>query len=358
MSLASVSGLLGGGIVNTNTSSQRPAVSVVVPCFGCASCLRALHERLVASLEALGKTFEILLVNDSSPDADWSVIQELAAVDPRVIGIELARNFGQHHAIAAGLDHAEGDVVVVMDCDLQHQPEDLGVLLAPLSDGFDGAFGRRVVRQDGVWKKWTSRAFFSVFGLLAGMKIDPTVCNYSALRRAVVLELRRFRESNRNYPLHAHWLGFRYAYVPIRHSARHSGESSYSLARMVGFAAQTILTQSNTPLRLSIDLGFIIAAFAFVFGAFLVVRRAFWAVPVEGWTSLIVALFFLFGLLFVVLGVLGLYVGSVFTEVKGRPLYVVRSTTRAEVARPPGSLQVAGSAGSISPNNLEERGRN
>jgi glycosyltransferase involved in cell wall biosynthesis len=307
---------------------SRPHVSVVVPAYGCEECLEELHRRLVLALEGLNVTFEIILVNDASPLADWTVIEKLAKSDARVRGVNLARNFGQHYALSAGLDIAEGDWIVVMDCDLQDRPEEIARFYAHVkSSAYQGVFGRRTRRQHGWSKRVTSRIFYALFGYLVGMKIDPTVGNYSMISRQVVLNYRRFRERNRNYGLNVHWMGFDLAYVDVQHDARHKGESTYGYGALLRFAIETVLFQSTKPLLLSINLGLATALLALFYGVYLIVRAYAWAVPVPGWTSVMVSLYFLAGITFVILGVIGLYVGAVFVEVKGRPLYIVKQTT-------------------------------
>ncbi len=319
---------------------SRPHISVVVPVYGCEGCLDELHRRLVLAIEPLAVAFEIILVNDASPRADWKVVEKLAKADPRVRGINFARNFGQHYAITAGLDAAEGDWVVVMDCDLQDRPEEIPRFYEHVKSGAQqGVFGRRVRRQHGWSKRTTSRVFYALFGYLVGMKIDPTVGNYSMISRQVVLNYRRFRERNRNYGLNVHWMGFDMAYIEVQHDARHDGKSTYSYGALVRFAIETILFQSTKPLLLSISLGLFTAAIALIYGLFLIVRAYAWAVPVPGWTSVMVSLYFLAGITFVILGVMGLYVGAIFLEVKGRPLYIVKQTTdEGARPRPPESL--------------------
>ncbi len=300
---------------------------MVVPVYGCESCLTALYEELVPVLEAISPRFEIVLVDDHSPQADWSVIVALAARDPRVRGVKLTRNFGQHSAIAAGLEHAEGQWVVVMDCDLQDRPAEIAKLYTKAKEGFDCVFARRVARADSGAKVAASRAFNSVSGHVVGAKKDASVGNFSIISRRVVLELRRFREGRRNYGAQIQWLGFPPGVVDVEHAPRHSGKSTYSLFKGLRHAVATILSQSTRPLYVSAGFGLLMAVSAAGFGAYVLLRKLTGSYTVEGWTTIIVSLFFLFGILFLNLGVLGLYLGSVFNEVKNRPPFVVERTT-------------------------------
>jgi dolichol-phosphate mannosyltransferase len=307
-----------------------PRISVVLPCYGTASCLEPVYEALVPPLEGISPNFEIVMVDDHSPQDDWAVITRLAARDPRVRGVKLTRNFGQHAAIAAGIAQASGDYIVVMDADLQDRPKELPKLYAKALEGFDCVFARRQDRIDGIGKIITARLFHFMHGKLAGFKPDPSIGNYSIISRRVADELRKFREERRNYGVQVHWLGFPTAYVEVTHAARHSGKSTYTFSRMGKHALSTILSQSTRPLVASAVFGLLMALGAAVTACYLVVRKLTVGYGVEGWTSVIVSLWFLFGVLFLNMGILGLYLGSVFNEVKNRPPFVIERTTYEE----------------------------
>lgn len=304
-----------------------PHISVVVPAYGCESCLQALYEQLKPVLEGISAEFEIILVDDHSPQSDWKVIQGLAQVDPRVRGVKLTRNFGQHNAIAAGLSQANGDWVVVMDCDLQDRPEEIRRLYDKAQEGWDCVFARRGERTDSAAKVATSRFFNLFLGRFSGVKRDPAFGNFSIISRRVVRELRQFREGRRNYGIQVNWLGFPTTDIVVKHADRHSGKSTYSLGKQLRHAASTVLSQSTRPLYASAVFGFLMALGAAITAIYLVWRKLTVGYGVEGWTSVIVSLWFLFGVLFLNLGVLGLYLASVFDEVKGRPPFVVERTT-------------------------------
>lgn len=311
----------------TSVARGRPEISIVVPVYGCESCLRALYERLTATLTTLVPSFEIILVDDRSPQSDWRVINELAEKDGRVRGIRLSRNFGQHHAIAAGLQYAEGNYAVVMDCDLQDPPEEIARLYQKAREGFAVVFSRRQNRKDTLQKRGASHAFSKLHGLMGGFKADSSIGNFSIIARKVVLELRAFRERTRNYPMQTHWLGFSTAYVDVEHAARHSGKSTYTLIKQLRHAVATVLSQSTRPLYASAALGLLMSVGAAGYAVHLVLRKFIYGVNVEGWTSVMVSLFFLFGVLIMNLGILGLYLGSIFLELKHRPAFVVEQTT-------------------------------
>jgi dolichol-phosphate mannosyltransferase len=308
-------------------TSSRPVISVVVPSYCCEACLEPLCEQLRPVLEAISPRFEVVIVDDHSPQADWAKIAALAKKEPRVRGVKLTRNFGQHNAIAAGLSEANGDWVVVMDCDLQDRPEEVARLYAKAMEGFDVVFASRVSRTDGAAKVMTSRLFHKVNDKISGSKSDPGIGSFSIISRRVVRELRKFRDTQRNYPLQVSWLGFPVAIVPVEHGERHAGKSSYSVIKSIRHAIATVLSQSTRPLYASAIFGFLMALSAASVGAYILVRKLAGSYTVEGWTSVIVSLWFLFGVLFLNLGVLGLYLGSVFNEVRNRPPFVIEKTT-------------------------------
>ena len=325
-------------------------LSVVTPVYKAAECLDELYRRLVAVLERTVERFEIVMVNDGSPDDSWRLIEGLARRDPRVRAINLSRNFGQHYAITAGLDQCRGRWVVVMDCDLQHEPEDISRLYAKALDGHDIVLVRRLRRHDPFWKRQTSRAFVAVYNYLSDIKVDPGISSYSIISRRVVAALRSLREGNRTYPLLLHWVGFDVAYIDGEHAKRFAGKSAYSLTKSINLAIESISSQSNRPLRLSIQFGFLLSLASILCAIWLVIRYFLFAVAVEGWTSTMVSLFFLSGLLFANIGVLGLYLGKVFDQTKNRPLYLVKERLNLDTFSPPDeTVASAGSDAAVLP---------
>lgn len=306
---------------------HKPHISVVTPVYGCSACLNQLYARLTATLSTLTSEYEVIMVNDGSPDDSWQRIKTLAEKDKKVKGINLSRNYGQHQAITAGLDFANGDWVVVMDCDLQDQPEEIVKLYKEAIKGFDIVFGRRDQRKDAFLKRFCSQIFYKIYGYFTESKIDNTVANFSIISSAVVEKLRLLKEQNRSYPLFVNWIGFTRTDVNIDHAHRDSGKSSYTLKKLVDLAIDSIISQSNKPLRMSIKFGFILSFASLIYALWLVVRYLIYSVPVAGWTSVMVSIYFIGGLLFANMGVLGLYIGKTFDEAKNRPLYVVQETT-------------------------------
>lgn len=297
--------------------------SVVVPVYGCKEALPELHRRLVNVLEKMGKSFEIILVDDHDPQNSWEEIARICAVDSRVRGIKLSRNFGQIRAITAGLDNCVGEWVVVMDCDLQDRPEAIPALYARAEEGFDVVFAKRVERKDSALTKFLSRAFYKVYEYFTDGTYDASLCNFSVSRRVVIENYCKMREHNRGYTMFIKWLGFKQDAIELEGDARFSGVSSYSFRKKVSMAFELITAQSNKPLRLSVNIGFAIAIAAFCFLVFSVFRRLFFQDVAAGWTSIISTIFLMGGMILAAIGVVGLYIGNIFTEVKNRPLYVI-----------------------------------
>ncbi|MFC3039563.1 glycosyltransferase [Virgibacillus xinjiangensis] len=304
-----------------------PLISVVVPVYGCETCLVELCRRIRKAISSIPAQHEIILVNDASPDGAWETIKKLSEEDPAITGLDFARNFGQHHAITAGLDHTKGDWVVVMDCDLQDRPEEIPKLYQKAQEGYEVVFGKRVERQDSWLKKKGSQLFYRIYDYFSGQSTDFTVANFSICERKVVMGYRRMREQNRYFPLFIQWMGYRSTKIPVEHNARKEGKSSYNFHKLLSLATDAIVSQSNKPLRLSIQFGFLISFASFLYALYLFARYFFLDERVAGWTSVMVSIFFLGGLIFFNFGILGLYIGKIFNETKARPLYLIRETT-------------------------------
>jgi dolichol-phosphate mannosyltransferase len=308
-------------------------ISVVIPVYGCKACLEELHRRLVASLEAITPDFEIILVNDACPQNSWETIRDIALRDGRVKGLDLSRNFGQIRAITAGLNHAKGEWVVVMDCDLQDKPEEIARLYSKALEGYDVVFSRRTVRRDPFFKRVSSKIFHAVYGYFTGNAFDSTMSNLSICRRVVADNYKRMGDLNRAYILFIKWMGFKSAAIDIEHSERSSGRSSYTLKKQLRLAYEIITTQSNKPLTFSIKVGCAVIFASVLYPLVVFGRYLFNGIAVTGATALIFFIGFIGGIVIVQLGVIGLYLGYVFDQTKGRPLYIIRETVECQSSR-------------------------
>lgn len=304
--------------------NDAPDISVVSPVYCCADCLRALCSRIDAALAATGASYEIVLVDDASPDAAWPVMCELAGADPRIKAVALSRNFGQHCAIAAGLEHARGRWIVVMDCDLQDRPEEIAALYAKAREGFDVVFAEREVRRDGWFKRNSSRAFIALLNWLSGADYDYRTANFGIYGRAVIDAVRSMGDRARFFPVMVRWTGFRRTSIPVQHDARGNGGSSYSLRKLLKLALDIMLSYSDKPLRLVATAGLVISIVALAMTAFSLYRYLHGDVTVAGYTSVIASMWLLAGVMLFCMGIIGLYVGRVFEAVKSRPVFIVR----------------------------------
>jgi len=289
--------------------------------------LKSLLSRLTISLQSITTLYEIILVDDGCPVDSWSEIESFAKTCPNITGIKLSRNFGQHEAITAGLHHATGQWIVVMDCDLQDEPEAIPRLYARAQEGFDIVLARRTNRKDKAIKKITSRYFYKIFSYLSDMDYDPEIGNFRIISRQVVETCRNMRENLRFFVGMIDWMGFPTATVDVEHGDRFAGESTYTFRKLLKLGSDTIIAYSDKPLRLSIKLGFTIAAASFFAGLGLLFYAIVYDVPIMGWSSMIISLYFLGGIIIANLGIIGIYLGKTFDETKKRPLYIVMNTT-------------------------------
>lgn len=305
--------------MNTSTS---PSISVVVPVYGCIGCLDQLCHQLEEALTTITSRFEIILVDDRSPDNAWSQIPALQAAHPSVKGIRLSRNFGQHIAITAGLAAARGDYVVVMDCDLQDPPSLIPALYAKLQEGYDMALAKRVERSHSPFRLFAAKAYFKLMSKLTDEEVDGSYGSFSMLSRRVIDGFLLFEEKERHYLFILRWLGFRIGSVDYVHQERHAGRSSYTLGRLLRHAVDGLLFQASVLLRWIVGLGFLFALSGMATAAYLAWRNIFYG-ALPGWTSLAVLILVSTGAILISLGIIGLYVGKVFDQAKQRPLYVV-----------------------------------
>lgn len=305
-------------------------ISIVTPVYGCGASLCQLYERLEKTLSSITNDFEIIMVNDASPDSAWETIKLLSKKDKRVKGMNLSRNFGQHKAITAGLDYAQGKWIVVMDCDLQDQPEEIVKLYNKVQEGYDLVVGRRAERKDRFLKKLSSKIFFTVYNYFTGTRVDNRIGNFGIYSKKVIENTKKLREQTRSFGLFVLWVGFSRIEIDVDHAKRVEGKSAYTFGKLLDLAMDSIITHSNRLLKLFLKLGFMIALSSILYSIWLIIDYFFFSRPIAGWTSVMVSVFFLAGLIIGSIGVIGLYIDKIFEEVKGRPLYIIESTTFEE----------------------------
>lgn len=312
-----------------NQSNQgRPYISIVSPIYGKSLDLQELYNRLIKSLSSITDNFEIILVNDRSPDDSWTKMQSLSKKDPRVKGVLLSKNFGQHYAIMAGLKYVTGEWCIVMDCDLQDRPEEIPRLYAlAVDEDYDSLVARRIDRQDNSFTRLTSWAFYIVFNYLIDQKYDNREANFGIYKFKVIDAIRCFKQRDHSFGLLVNMVGFKKGFLEVQHDRRTQGRSSYSFSRRLVMAIDFILSHSIKPLKLTVKLGFIISTLSLFCSVYLIWMYFTRDYNVSGWTSIIVSLFFLFGILISVIGMVGLYVGKTYNQVMDHPLYIIDKTT-------------------------------
>jgi dolichol-phosphate mannosyltransferase len=281
-----------------------------------------IHE----NLSLITSDYEIILVNDDSPDDSWQIIKNECDKDCRVKGINLSRNFGQHYAITAGLTYAKGEWIVVMDCDLQDRPDEIPNLYKKAQEGWDIVYARRVKRQDKFFKRLSSKLFYLVYNYLSGPKSDNTIANFGIYHAKVITEFNKMKEYARSFTSLLGYLGFKTTTIDVKHSERFEGKTSYTIFKLIHLSADVILSNSNKPLKITVKLGFIIAVISFLLALYNIIARLLGIITVDGFTTTIFSIWFVGGLILSVLGMLGLYIGRIFDQVKERQLFVVRET--------------------------------
>jgi len=303
-----------------------PTLSLVVPVFNEAANLPRFIERAGRALDALGLPWEIVCVDDGSTDASLVTLLTARERDPRIVVVELSRNFGKEVALAAGLDHARGEAVIPIDADLQHPPEVIGEMVAQWRAGFDMVVAvRRNFRQEGLARRAASALFDRMFRRLSQVALPPGAGDFRLLSGPVVAALRQLPERSRFMKGLYAWVGFRYATVPYAVEPRADGRSGHGFGRLWRLAIDGITAFSALPLKLWSGLGLVFALIAIAYGAYLVVQTLVNGIALPGYASTITLILFFGGLQLLSLGVLGEYVARIYDEVKARPLYVVRA---------------------------------
>lgn len=303
---------------------NRPHISVVSPIYRGEKMVSELVKRNIASLETITSDFEIILVNDASPDNSWLEIEKECQIDKRVKGINLSRNFGQHYAITAGLNYAKGEWIVVMDCDLQDRPEEIPNLYKKALEGYDIVFARRKNRQDNWFKRTCSYLFQKFYQYISDLERDNSIANYGIYNSKVVTEFCKMPEVARSFHSLINYLGFKRTAIDVQHSSRLEGKSSYTFGKLLKLSSNIIIANSNKPLRIAVNIGFFMAFISFILAIYNVIAKFTGIIHIPGYTTTVFSVWFVGGLLLLMIGILGVYIGKIFDQVKSRPIYVVK----------------------------------
>ena len=300
-------------------------LSVVVPCANEQEVLRETNRRLVSTLGQVSLDFEIIYVDDGSTDSTIDLLRELQVQDERIRVVRLSRNFGQQIAITAGLEHASGDAVVVIDADLQDPAELIPEFVERWLEGYDVVYGVRTQRDgETVFKRWTAKSFYRLINRLSDTSIPIDTGDFRLIDRAVVNALLAMPEHDRFMRGMVSWLGFSQVSVSYRRAPRLAGVTKYPLLKMLRLAVDGIVSFSTMPLRLATWLGLASSGLAALGIVYALASRIFAQGWVKGWTSILMAVLFIGGVQLVCLGIIGEYIGRIYGESKDRPLYVVR----------------------------------
>lgn len=310
---------------NKVDADQVPFLSIVSPVYMADTIVDTLVMRIKEEVSGITSNYEIILVEDGSPDESWKKIEENCGKDKRIKGLKLSRNFGQHYAISAGLAESSGDFVVVMDCDLQDNPKYIKELLDKSKEGADIVYTIKKVREHDKLKNLSAECFDKVFNWLIGdpnLHYNSRVGSYSLVTRKVVEAFCRINDYYRPYLVILQWLGFRSAYVSIEHEKRYEGRSSYTFSKLLAHAFNGIVSQTEKLLKLSIYTGFtffLVSIVAIIYIVLRSMKSGFQA----GWASTTVLIILSTGLILMSLGIVGVYIGKIFEQTKKRPLYII-----------------------------------
>lgn len=302
-------------------------ISVVVPIYNEEENLPQLRSRISSALEATKEDWELILVNDGSKDLSGTLIRGMHAEDARIKGVFLSRNFGHQPAVTAGIHHASGDCVILVDGDLQDPPELIPQMVERWKDGAQVVIAERNSRVEGGVRGIGFRIFYPLFRRVSGIHAAPDAGIYGLMDRRVVDEFNKLPERSRFIPGLRTWLGFRQETVLYDRQDRAAGEAKQTLGRLFRYATDAMISFSNKPLRIATWMGFIVAAIGFAVALFFVYRRLFQKDDaVTGFTTLLCMMMFLGGIQLIAVGVLGEYIARMYEELKQRPLYVVQET--------------------------------
>ena len=287
-------------------------------------------DELVTRIENAVNTFtddyEIILVNDCSPDDSWNKIKNTCKKDTKVRGINLSRNFGQHNAIQAGISQGKGEWTIVMDCDLQDRPEEIPRLYHKAQEGYDTVFAEIIVRNDTFMKRLTSRAFNHLLAYLTDTPVRRKTNNFGIYHRSVIDAVVSMGDYIKYFPMAVRWVGFRIGHVPVHKDARAEGTSGYTWSKLIKFALNNIMAYSNKPLKIAMQFGFTIVLISILIALFYLLRYISGGIAVSGFTTIVLSMWILGGIIISLIGIVGIYLGRVFDQTKKRPPFVIAET--------------------------------
>ena len=298
-------------------------ISVVSPVYKAESIVEELVRQIIIHTEEISDNYEIILVDDDSPDNSWAKIRRICANNPKVKGLKLSRNFGQHYAISAGLKYTNGDWIVVMDCDLQDRPDEIPNLYRKALEGYQIVYTRRKERQDGFLKRLSSVLFNTSFSFLSGIKSDRDGNNFGIYSNSAIKEYNRMGEYYRSFDTLIDYVGFKKCTIDVKHSERYEGKSSYTLSKLIKLSLDIIIANTNKPLNMAVRLGIALSSVSVLMILYNLVLYLTGNIDVAGFTYTVISVWLVGGINVFVLGIIGVYIGKIFNQVKGRQLYII-----------------------------------
>ena len=306
-------------------------LSIISPCYGAPTLLEELVQQITNVAQEITHDYEIILVEDYSPDNSREIISDICSKDKHVKGVFLSRNFGQQPAINAGLDISSGEWVTVLDCDLQNPPSQIKTLYDKAQEGFDIVFARRQDRPDNTFMTKGSKWFNRLMSFLTGVEQDETIAEFAIYNRKVINAMKQMGDYVRYYPLMDKWVGFKSTGVDVPHAVRTDGKaSSYSIRKRIELAVRTSIAFSTKPLHMIVYLGMIITFIALIAAIYLALKTLMTGIDVDGWFTLFVSMWFMAGMIMMVMGIVALYIGNIFIEIKERPTYIIEKILNTE----------------------------
>ncbi|OGW31476.1 MAG: hypothetical protein A2X54_03485 [Nitrospirae bacterium GWF2_44_13] len=297
--------------------------SIIIPVYNEEENVSELHRRLGTVMERLG-TYEIIFVDDGSSDKSWQIIKDLHEKDSRVKGLSFSRNFGHHIAITAGMDHAQGKAIILMDGDLQDPPEEIPKLLKKFNEGYELVYGIRKEKKDSILKRFASFVFWWFINSFSGINIPRNQTLLRIFDRKILDALNSMRERSRFIHGMIAWTGFKTAMQEVEHAPRERGKSKYNVIKLFRLAFNAITSFSTFPLRLATYIGLLSSGIGLFYSLYFIYKKLFLGIPVLGYASIIVAVLFVGGIQLLMLGIIGEYIGRVYQEVQARPIYIIK----------------------------------
>lgn len=298
-------------------------ISIVSPVYRAEKILPTLIAEIDKVMSKIGVAYEIILVDDRSPDQSWETMKLLTSKHSNLKIFRLSRNFGQHATIMAGLSKTSGEWVVVMDCDMQDQPKKIEKLYKKALEGYDVVLARRVQRKDSFSKKMGSWLFYKVFNYLAGVEINQEIANFGVYKKKVVDSVLSVNDQIKFFPLFVNWVGYNTTMVSVEHASRDEGETSYSFSKLISLAFNVIVSFSDRPLKIFVGFGLFLSVLSLLVGAFFTVLYFAGEIIEPGFTSLILSIWFLSGAIISCIGIVGIYLGKTFNQTKNRPVFII-----------------------------------